>query len=162
MNIRNLIANLYKIEEFLSAVEGLPDVICVCETWLTILRSFVGKLHGYEFVNKVSKGNRSGGVAFFVKDCHTYEIVEDVFFSQCDVDDLLIKLKLGNNKSIIVGNLYRHPSSSFVQFQENFLRILDYLNGRNKDYIIGGDVNINLLKTDQRTIDYLECILCGC
>ena len=87
--------------------------------------------------------------------------MEDVFFIQCDVEDLLLKLKLGNNKSIIVGNLYRHPSSSFVQFQENFLRILDYLNGRNKDYIIGGDVNINLLKTDQRTIDYLECISCA-
>ena len=117
-------ANNYKIEEFLSAVEGLLDVICVCET-LSILRPFVGKVHGYDFVNKVSKSYQSGGVAFYVNDCHTYEIVEDVFFSQCGVDDLWIKLKLENNKSMIVGNLYRHPSSSFVQLQENFLRILD-------------------------------------
>ena len=60
--------------------------------------------------------NRSGGFAFFVKNSHTYETVEDLFFSQCDEDDLLIKLKLGNNKSITVGTFYRHPSSSFVQY----------------------------------------------
>jgi len=66
MNIRSLNANIYKIEEFLSAVEGLPDVIYVCETCLTILRPFVGKLHGYDFDNKVSRSNQSGGVAFFV------------------------------------------------------------------------------------------------
>ena len=32
INIRSLNANIYKIEEFLSLVEGLPDVICVCKT----------------------------------------------------------------------------------------------------------------------------------
>ena len=32
MNIRSLNANLYKIEEFLSIVQKLPDVIWVCET----------------------------------------------------------------------------------------------------------------------------------
>ena len=161
MNIRSLNANLYKIEEFLSIVENLPDVICVCETWLTSLRPFIGKLQGYDFVNKISNSNQSGGVAFFIKDCHTYEIVEDVCFSQCDVDDLWIKFKLESNKSMIVGNLYRHPSSSFTLFQENFLRVLDSLNDKNKDFIIGGDININLLKCDQRTSDYLDCISCA-
>ena len=34
MNIKSLNANVYKIEELLSSVEGLPDVICVCEIWL--------------------------------------------------------------------------------------------------------------------------------
>ena len=64
INIRSLNANLCKIEEFLSLVENLPDIICVCETWLTSLRPFVGKLHGYDFVNRISKSNQSGGVAF--------------------------------------------------------------------------------------------------
>ena len=42
MNIRSLNADIYEIEEILSVVEGLPDVICVCETWLTNLRPYVG------------------------------------------------------------------------------------------------------------------------
>ena len=53
MNIRSLNTNVYKIEEFLNAVEGLPDVICVCETWLTSMRPSNGKLEGYEFVNRI-------------------------------------------------------------------------------------------------------------
>ena len=76
MNIRILNANLYKIEEFLNSVEGLPDVICVCETWLTSMRPFIGKLEGYEFVNRTSNSNQSGGVAFFVKNYLNYKVVE--------------------------------------------------------------------------------------
>ena len=54
--------------------------------------------------------------------------------------------------------MYRHPSSVFALFEKNFLHVLDFLNERKKDYVIGGDVNINLLKCDQHTIDYLNCI----
>ena len=75
MNIRSLNANIYKIEEFSSVVEGLPDVIGVWETWLTYLRPFAGKLYGYYFVNKLSNSNQSHSVKFFVRACHSYEVV---------------------------------------------------------------------------------------
>ena len=60
----------------------------------------------------------------FVKDCQNFEIIEDVFFGQSDMDDLLLKVMIGNNKSMVVGNLYRHQSSSFTVFQEKFVRVL--------------------------------------
>ena len=96
MNIRSLNENKYKIEEFLSSVEGLPDVICVCETWLTSMRPFIGKLEGYEFVNRTSNSNQSVGVAFFVNNCLDYKVVEDMSLNQCDMDDVWINVKLGN------------------------------------------------------------------
>ena len=37
----------------------------------------------------------------------------------CDVDDLWISIKLENNKSFIVSNIYRHPSSGIDTFKEN-------------------------------------------
>ena len=88
MNIRSLNATVYKIEEFLNSVEDLPDVICVCETWLTSKRPLIGKLKGYEFVKRFFNSNQSGGVASFVKNCLDYEVVEDISFKECDVDDL--------------------------------------------------------------------------
>ena len=118
----------------------------------------MGKLHGYDFVNKLSNSNQSGGVAFFVRACHSYEVVEGVSFKQCDVDDLWISIKLGNNKHLILGNVYRHPSSTFNTFKENFVKVLDKLNEKKRDFIIGGDVNINLFNRDQRTCDYLNCV----
>ena len=77
----------------------------MCETRLTNLRIFVDKLYGYDFVNKLSNSNQSGGVAFFVRACHSYEVVKGVSFEQCNVDDLWISIKLENNKYFIVGNI---------------------------------------------------------
>ena len=65
-------------------------------------------------MNKISYSNQSGGVAFCIKDRHTSEIVEDVFFGQDDVDDLWIKFKLGSNKSMKFGNLYRHTALNLL------------------------------------------------
>ena len=93
---KNLNTNIYKIQEFLSVVKGLPDAIFVFKTWLTNLKPFVGKLYGYDFVNKLYKYNQPGDVAFLVRACHSYEVVEGVSFVQCDVDDLLISVKLKN------------------------------------------------------------------
>ena len=140
--------NIYKIEEFSSVVEGLPDVICMCEKWLFNLRPFIGKLYGYDFVNKLSNSNQSGGVAFFVRACHSYEVVKGVSFEQCNVDDLWISIKLENNKSFVVGNVYRHPSSGIVTFKENLLNVLDLINNKKKCYTICGDININLFTRD--------------
>ena len=74
------------------------------------------------------KYNQPGDVAFFVRACNSYEIVEGVSFVQCDVDDLLISVKLKNNKSFRVSNVYRHLSSAFDTFKENFFNILDISN----------------------------------
>ena len=72
----------------------MPDIICLCETWLTSKRPFIGKLKDYEFVNRTSNSNQSGGVVFFVKICLDCEVVEDKSLNQCDVDDLWITVKL--------------------------------------------------------------------
>ena len=64
-------------------------------------------------------------------------------FEQCDVDDLWISIKLKNNKSFIVGSVYRLPSTAFDTFKENSLNVLDLTNKKNKYYTIGGDININ-------------------
>ena len=134
MNIISLNANLYKVEEFLNLVEGLPDVICVCETWLTSIRPFIGKLEGYEFVNRISSSNQSGGVVFL--NCFDYVVVEDMSFNQCDEDDLWINFKLGNSKCVKIGNMQRHPSSAFALFRNKNLHTLDFLNETKKKIML--------------------------
>ena len=42
MNIRSINANLHKIEKFSCLVKNLPYIVCVCETWLTSLKPFMG------------------------------------------------------------------------------------------------------------------------
>ena len=53
--------------------------------------------------------------------------------------------------------MYRHPSTTFNTFKENFLKVLDILNEKKRFYN-RGDVNIILFNRDQLTCDYLNCI----
>ena len=52
-----------------------------------------------------------------------------------------------NNKTIVVGCVYRHPSMDANEFNENYLSILNekLLLEKNKEIILMGDFNINLL-----------------
>ena len=63
----------------MSVVEELPDVICRFEICSTNLRSFVGKLYWFDFVNKLSNSDQSSGVDFgFTLVAHNW--IVDVFF----------------------------------------------------------------------------------
>ena len=87
------------------------------------MRSFVDKLEGYEFLLRTSNSNQSGVVAFFVRICLDYEVVGDASLNQVDVDDLWINFQLGNCKCVIVGNVYRYPSSVFTLFEKKFFML---------------------------------------
>ena len=53
-----------------------------------------------------------------------------------------------NNKTIVVGCVYRHPSMDANEFNEHYLSILNekLLLENNKEIILMGDFNINLLR----------------
>ena len=70
--------------------------------------------------------NQSGGVVLFIRAGHSNKVVKGVSFEQCDVDDLLVNIKLENNKFVIVGNVYRHPSSVFAILHKNFGNFLGW------------------------------------
>ena len=94
------------------------------------MRPFIGKLEDFEFVNRISNSNQSGGVAFFVEICLDYEIVEDMCLNLCNLDDLWINVKLVNSICVIIGNVNRNTSYMFALFKKNFLNAIDFLNDR--------------------------------
>ena len=50
--------------------------------------------------------------------------------------------------------IYRHPNKPYHEFQDHIIQTLNKLNHKNKDYLICGDFNINLLKHEtKRSID---------
>jgi len=69
MNIRRLSKNLYKLENFLLAIEHCPDVIAITETKLKnskSVKSYNLQLEGYDFVHTDTNMNASG-VVFLLK-----------------------------------------------------------------------------------------------
>jgi len=62
---------------------------------------------------------------------------------KCDrCEDVWIELKINNNKNLIVGSMYRHPSNVFKQFENEFINIIKTFK-TNQKYIVLGDFNIN-------------------
>ena len=49
--------------------------------------------------------------------------------------------------------MYKHQSTTISAFQEDFMRVIDCLNEKNKHFVIGGYINTSMLKCDQCIVD---------
>jgi len=68
MNVRSLSKNLYKLENFLSAIEHCPDIIAITESKSKNSKPVVSynlQLEGYDFVHTDTNMN-AGGVGFYI------------------------------------------------------------------------------------------------
>ena len=65
-----------------------------------------------------------------------------------------------HNKKIIVGIVYRPPSTNITTFTEHVMNIIDYLKVENKQCYIMGDFNINLTNygSHTETQDYIDAM----
>ena len=57
------------------------------------------------------------------------------------------------------GTIYRHPNMQFDSFNADFLKPLLYkINRENKQTILLGDFNINLLNSNQESVSFLDTL----
>ena len=70
---------------------------------------------------------------------------------------MFVKLHLSNNKTVIIGVIYRHPGYNYTDFLNCFEKLLYNLNLSNKTYFVCGDFNINYSKQQQNSV-YINSI----
>ena len=96
-----------------------------------------------------------GGTGFYVRNDTDFIPRDDLkFVSDGDHESSFIEIKFNKRKELIIGCIYRHPSSkiSINQFSDDHIEpLLDKIALENKECIIMGDLNINLLKVDNNT-----------
>ena len=94
-----------------------------------------------------------GGTGFFIKDSHAFIERNDLKFnSPGNHESIFIELIFPNKKNLIVGCIYRHPTSTLTieQFTKLYIEpVLDKITSENKLCSLVGDFNIDLLKTDE-------------
>ena len=155
VNIRSLNKNFSKLEILLKLLNFNPDVISVAETWINDKKPPLYSLDGYKFIYKACV-DRVGGVGFFIKDKLKYNIIDNLNINDDKCEDLWIELSLSKNKKITLGSIYKHPHHNFKDFQSNFVSIIDSLNKDNKNFIAGGDFNIDLNKSNNLIKNYIN------
>ena len=109
-------------------------------------------LDGYHpFIFDTSDTN-CGGTGLYIKDSIVFNKRDDLKFSSSgDFESSFVEIILPSKKNLIVGCIYRHPSSniSINQFNNDYIEpLLEKITSENKPCALMGDFNINLLNSE--------------
>ena len=165
LNIRSLNKHCHELEAFLSCLNCKFDILLLTEIGNTNKELIENVFSDYNFYYEHSKYKKGGaGILIKNENFDEIEISENKVklncsnCSNCIVESVFAELKYNNN-TITVGSVYRHPSGSVPHFNESLNQCLSKFNDKNM-FIMGGDINIDLLKTNiVSTQNYLDNML---
>lgn len=140
LNITSLVKHIEELRIFLH--DHTFDILCINETRLddTIHNDEV-KIIGYELVRK-DRNRNGGGVAIFIRNAIPYierrELIPD------NVEAICLEIKKSKSKPVLISTWYRPPDSS-IDLLDRFEKFLQKADDEQKELIITGDLNCNLL-----------------
>ena len=166
-NVCSLRKNLDKLFDTFLEGTKLPDVIGVTETRLDEHLTEID-IDEYDFEPCFSN-TQAGGVGIYVANYLDHSVRRDLSMGLEHCEDVWIEIspqrkakctKFKDEKKIVVGIIYRHPGSQYKRFCEVLCNNIDSLNKSNMNFVIMGDVNVNLNKYNivGSVTDYLHNI----
>ena len=107
------------------------------------------------------KEGPNGGALIYVKNDIIYKVRNDLKIYQSEkLESAFIEIIKSNNRNIIVGCVYYHPSMEVNEFNSLFLNTLNenLLSEKNEEIVLMVDFNVDLLKyeKDHNTADFLD------
>ena len=152
-------ASLYKyhddLELVLSLIKTKFQVIGITEHKITDTNSTANiNLEGYHDFIYTPTQTSHGGTGFYIKDSLAFKMRNDLLLNPPnpgDFESTFIEIIIPEKKNLILGCIYRHPSSTIriKEFSEIYIDpLLNTISGENKICALLGDFNIDLLKFD--------------
>lgn len=147
INIRSLRYKIDQLRAWLSY--NNPNVITLSETWLDEKDADSNiKLENYTLYRS-DRGSRGGGVATYISSNLNSQIITPRIKPEL-FEGIFIKLHFHENKQLIIGNIYRPPSSPLLESVKNIIATITSL-GDPKETILLGDFNLNWLDPNTTT-----------
>ena len=145
-NIRSFSANIDGFMSTMSYFDLNVAVLGFTETWFT--SEFSKPIVGYNATHTIrAGGRRSGGVSIYIRDDLYFEEIPTLSFQDDSIEICSIKIKIGPVYWIYMC-IYRPHGESIESFTNSLERILNTPIIQNKNIILAGDFNLNLLKCD--------------
>jgi hypothetical protein len=110
VNARSLKKNYDKLETLLLNIAHTITAVAVTETWLSDNNYSAYNLPGYNF-ECLSRNNRTGGVGIYLNSNMIYKARMDLCRMLNSIECLFIEVPQVNCKNILLGCIYRPPSS---------------------------------------------------
>ena len=127
----NICSSKKNLGDFTYYLENLNmpfTFIGICETWATQENQDLLNMPGYKHEHCIRSNKRGGGVSIYLLDTIQYKARKNVSFSThmfesvfIEVDTLLFKSK----RNVIIGEIYRPPSSDKKTFNTELEKLLD-------------------------------------
>ena len=148
-NVRSLSKNHSELAQI--ARKYKPDVIVLSEIWNP--HPGAAHLNGFhEIKMKTRLSTIGGGVGLYFSKKHKFEMLENLNNQHMKCLEVIgAKVTLGKYVVKII-SIYRSPSSNQVDSIQDLDTVLQLLGNGNA--IIAGDVNLNLAKQTNITLDY--------
>ena len=163
-NIRSLPAHRNELQLSLYNLKMKFKIIGLCETWLNDANKDLYQLDNFNHVHRTRK-YKGGGVSLFIHESINFTVRDDLCSYISDtVESVFIEIDkdvFKTKTNLIVGEIYKPPNSSIIDFTENIESLLHILHRKKYLCYILGDFNINLLNIDNHnpTQSFLNCML---
>ena len=152
LNIRSFYKHTDELETFLEILTETPHIIVLSETWLKDINCNTALITGYSAVHCTREHQNSGGISIYVRNDIDFKHLVHLTYSNNTIESLAIEISI-NNKPIIIVGIYRPHSDTIYNFTNALNNIIHDNSLSNKSVCITGDFNINLLNTDNNSVN---------
>ena len=154
-NSRSLYTKLQQIKDYLCKFKKIY-VIAVSETWLDEEKVNDMKIEGYELFTTNRVGKTGGGVALYIDTELRCSVLKSMSKTIENIMECVtVEIKVDKTSNIIISCVYRTPGTSVDIFNEHLASMWDKVND-SKVKIICGDINVDLLKMNNKTTGFIN------
>jgi hypothetical protein len=147
-NIRSMHTNFDTLIGTLNTKLSYIDILVLTEINCNQIDLNKYKIHGYTHIAQPREKGRGGGIAVFFRAAFNVKVLNAKLNSA-----ETLKLKVNDELDILA--IYRPPSHSKTAFVDELHEHLSHSNG-GRDFILIGDINLNLLDAKDKVIESYE------
>ena len=137
-----------------------PKIIGISESRLQKSKQHITNisLPNYVYEHTPTESSK-GGILLYLDKNLKYKLRKDLnIYHKGMIESTFVEIINKNEKNMVAGCIYKHPKQTIPDFLDNhLLPLLEKLSRENKQILIMGDFNINLLNYDDKnTANFLD------
>ena len=141
-NVRSCNKNIDPFIAMLKAINKLPEIIVLTETWLTPDDTDQGLLDGYTEYHTARQAGRGGGVSVFCWDGITTTYIPELSVCNDTIESCVVEIEC-NKEKFIVFAIYRPHADTIEHFNDRLLEMLHSERLKGRSVVLLGDINID-------------------
>ena len=159
-NVRSIVKNGDRFQQFLYNSALQLSCILVTETWLTD-SSPMPTIPHFSFNGANRVGRSGGGVGIFINNMLSFRPRHDIMDPYRSFEFIIVETCAVSSKNVIVCCVYRPPDSNVVVFLQEIEQLLAKLLNERKLIFIGGDFNFDLIQyeSDNQVSQFINAFL---